>query len=79
MKKWSEMTQAEIDKLKREQCVKCKYLSGERNYGLTRQTCDYIGITGRSRGCSPLECQEKGIFKEWDGKRRRQATMTVNF
>lgn len=39
-------------------------------------TCDYIGRTGHSRRCSPLECTNLGIFKskkgERDGKRKEE-------
>ena len=71
MKKWSEMTDKEVFALKREQCAHCQYFatSGSTN-GMN--TCDYWSIHKHSRGCSPLECKEKGIFLERTGKRRRK-------
>lgn len=35
-------------------------------------TCDYIDIEGHRRGCSPLECKEKGIFTPRQGSRKRK-------
>jgi hypothetical protein len=71
MKKWTEMTQADIDRIKREQCITCEYLSKRKSEGIVASTCDYLLITGSRRGCSPLECKKKGIYKKKTGKRRR--------
>lgn len=65
-KPWEEMTEKEINKLKTDQCSRCAYLSGSIGRSSTfyaNRTCDYIVRKGHSRGCSPLECVEKGIFK----------------
>lgn len=65
-KPWKEMTEKEINKLKTDQCSRCIYLSGSIGRSKTvfaNRTCDYIAHHGHSRGCSPLECVEKGIFK----------------
>ena len=66
IEQWARMTDAEISEHKNNVCVKCHYYSfgsggnnePSRRYGL----CDYILIEGHSRGCSPFECVEKGIF-----------------
>lgn len=65
-KPWKEMTEREINKLKINQCSKCTYLSGNpksRQTVFGNRTCDYIAIEGHCRGCSPLECVKKGVFK----------------
>ena len=64
------MTGAEIKKLKADQCSKCVYYGGmSKNQKET--TCDYLLITGHSRGCSPLECKEKGAFLQGNRTQRR--------
>lgn len=64
MKPWDEMTEKEIIRLKRNQCIKCKYFTRISTDSIAGGTCDYIGIVGHRRGCSPLECVAKGIFKK---------------
>lgn len=62
-KKWSEVTGKEIYRIKQQQCAKCYYFSRAQGDISSGSTCDYILIEGHRRGCSPLQCQEKGIFK----------------
>lgn len=52
-KAWEDLTWAEIDRNYNIQCSKCRYR------GMIGRThcCDYIIITGRSRGCSALGCK----------------------
>ena len=73
-KPWKELTTAEVTALKAKQCTKCKYksfLSGNtKGYEAARITCDYILITGHSRGCDPRDCVEMGIFQP--GKKKCQ-------
>lgn len=62
IKAWEEMTDKEINDLKTNQCKKCMYFSKYNPTAIRWATCDYIFAMGHSRGCSPLECVEKGIF-----------------
>lgn len=79
-KKWSEYTLKEIKKNKKKLCVRCVYCTytGELNVktsNLYNVTCDYIGIEGHSRGCSPMNCKK---FKEKvSGRRRRRSNFTL--
>lgn len=69
-KPWNEMSEKDILRLKRDQCIKCAYLSGQiggNKRASSNRVCDYIAIEGHRRGCSPLECIEKGIFKPKKG------------
>ena len=69
-KPWREVTDAERNKNKKEKCRFCEYanrLTKENDYSVL--TCDYIGITGHSRGCSPIECDK---FKPRTKGRRRK-------
>lgn len=73
MKKWREYTPEEVLKLKREQCSKCAYFSNIAGGAddMARSYCSYIFQNGHSRGCSPFECREIGIFKPKTGRRRK--------
>lgn len=73
MKKgWGKLTETEINRNKKNTCEKCVYFSrgGESNTLGTRH-CEYLLITGHMRGCSPLDCKKKGIFKLRPAGRRR--------
>ena len=62
-KPFIEMTDKEVLKLKREQCVKCVYrlgCTGKAN--IAESICNYMEIMGHRRPCSPTECIEKGVF-----------------
>lgn len=60
-KPWSEMTEEQIDRIRRKRCVKCKYSAGEnertKKRWLRKTTCDYILLTGKRRGVRPDECE----------------------
>lgn len=69
-KKWKDLTREEIDRNYHAQCSKCRY----RGMMGSTPCCDYITITGRSRGCSALGCKrfERG------GRTRLVVGCTVN-
>jgi len=72
MKKWSELTETEINQNKKKHCEKCLYFSrGEDTNATGSRFCEYLLITGHSRGCSPMECKEKEIFAPRPKGRRR--------
>ncbi len=74
-KLWREYTSKEITDNKRKYCVKCVYCTSNieavENSNLSSLTCDYIGIIGHSRGCSPMDCArfEK---KPKNGRRKKR-------
>ena len=76
-KPWGDMSEKEINDLKRRQCVKCQYLSragaNTDKTAVTQLTCDYIAVHGHARGCDPRDCVEKGVFKRRKGARRKRA------
>ena len=75
-KKWGDMSEKEINDLKRRQCVKCQYLSSagaNPDRTVATLTCDYIAVHGHTRGCDPRDCIEKGVFKKRKGARRKRA------
>lgn len=58
---WSDMTEKEIYKIKKEKCKFCEY--GTRNNqgnadSIKSIICDYIGKVGHSRGCRPDKCDK---------------------
>lgn len=72
-KKWSEMTEQEVNSHKRKQCVKCQYLSRQNGKSvISAVPCDYLIVNGHSRGCSPLDCKIFGVFKPVENIRRRR-------
>lgn len=75
-KPWGDMSEKEINDLKRSQCVKCQYLSRagvNMDRTVAAMTCDYIAVHGHTRGCDPRDCIEKGVFKKRKGARRKRA------
>ena len=62
-KAWSEMTEAEVNALKRKQCKKCIYFTKSQTSSVVSGICEYLAMEGHRRGCSPLDCVERGIFK----------------
>ena len=62
MKPWREMTQAEINKTKREKCQHCIYsrkiTTTVCKSSLNNIICYYIAITHNRRGCRPDECDK---------------------
>lgn len=72
-KPWAEMTDKEVYKHKLKQCIKCKYFSHQ--YGkksVVAVPCDYLLITGKRRGCSPLDCVTYGVFERAENRKRRR-------
>lgn len=71
------MSEKEINDLKRRQRVKCQYLSragaNTDRTAVAMLTCDYIAVHGRTRGCDPRDCVEKGVFKKRKRARRKRA------
>lgn len=80
-KRWRDMTEQDILELKRNQCVKCHYFSmgpdGKTEVNNTKGLCDYLSMVGHSRGCSPFDCVENGIFKQKGKKKRKVASPIV--
>ena len=75
-KPWGDMSEKEINDLKRRQCVKCQYLSRAGvnvDRTVAALTCDYIAVHGHTRGCDPRDCIEKGVFKKRKGARQKRA------
>ena len=62
-KLWSEMTERQVNELKEKQCRKCVYFAKSQTSSVASSTCEYLAIEGHRRGCSPLDCVERGIFK----------------
>lgn len=73
-KKWSEMSDSDVVKLRKKQCRYCYYYS--QHDKSVSGTCDYLLITGHRRPCSPLDCEEKRIFTF--KKRRRSRRKALN-
>lgn len=70
-REWCELSEAEVNKFKRKQCVKCYYYSQTTKKDRSSVSiCNYSAITGKNRLCSPLECKEKGFYEELNGRRR---------
>lgn len=56
---WSSYSEAEIRANKEKYCKKCVYrLAGGYGSSNTLLTCDYLAITGKRRGCSPIDCEK---------------------
>lgn len=47
----------------KEHCGGCKYLGTVGGSGTSPKCCDYLLVTGRSRGCSVENCDKKEIGK----------------
>lgn len=60
---WRQYTKKEIDKIKKEKCVKCPYVSGPLGSDKNKVTnwdavtCNYICIAHERRGVRPEDCQ----------------------
>lgn len=61
---WEELTETEVNSIKRKLCTKCAHFSGmgEKNNMLYR-FCNYSENTGKCRLCDPRKCKELGYFK----------------
>lgn len=74
-KKWSEMTEQEINRLKQQQCMKCEYYSRWAGDGVNHATCEYItriyniySVINNVAGLHGLEItdlRDKKTGKEW--------------
>ena len=63
MKRWKDVINKEINHQKKNYCLYCKYSSIIGSSGSKKNVnefngviCDYIGKTGKRRGCSPIGC-----------------------
>lgn len=74
--KWADLTEIEIRNIKLKQCLKCYYFTkrSEKGSVTVDDICDYAGVTGKCRHCSPLECKEKGFFEPKRGRKRKPRT-----
>lgn len=61
LKPWRELTEADIDRIRRTKCIYCKYSAGEDDRTkikwLRRTICEYILITKKRRGVRPELCE----------------------
>ena len=59
---WEELTEPEVNSIKRKLCTKCAHFSGmgEKNNMLYR-FCNYSENTGKCRLCDPRKCKEMCI------------------
>lgn len=58
-KSWREYTEAEIHKNKLKYCAKCRFhIGGCAATKFAETMCNYLGITGHKRGCSPINCKK---------------------
>ena len=73
-KEWKDMSSLEVNAFKREVCWHCEYLGkmDGKISNIDRAACCFSDMEGYRRKCSPIECKEKGIFKQrtYDGRRR---------
>ena len=71
MKPWTEMTDREVNRLKREQCRMCKYHKVSNTNGFS-SWCDYSGMTGQLRKCDPRDCEK---FEQRTSRRNQKYVM----
>lgn len=76
-KRWADMTSMEIYHLKQNQCCRCYYFSLGQGKENVCGTCDYLIVEGHSRGCSPLECVDKGVFRNRPKNHKRKARLKL--
>lgn len=78
LKPWEKMTESEILKIKKDKCQYCRFAirTNTDNNNLGATICDFIGITGHSRGCRPDECDK--FEKSANGKRRKRRGIRIN-
>ena len=79
---WHEYTSAEIAKIKHKKCRKCPYKGSFSSSGGdgTTMCCDYLIITGQSRGCRPelcehyldLDVEKKNAFTQYTPLKKEQ-------
>ena len=75
MKRWKDVKNKEINQQKKNYCLYCKYSSTMGSSGSKGNVnefngviCDYIGKTGKRRGCSPIGCVK---FERRKGRRKK--------
>lgn len=73
-KRWSELTELEINKLKENQCIECRWFSTGTSGYKGSSTCEYGAFHYHSRGCDPRDCVNKGFFEPIIGKKKRRIT-----
>nr|DAK83098.1 MAG TPA: hypothetical protein [Caudoviricetes sp.]DAO07857.1 MAG TPA: hypothetical protein [Caudoviricetes sp.] len=73
-KSWGFLSEAEINVLKKNQCMKCRYFSktSKNNTFLATSVCNYILNKGHSRKCDPRDCIKSGRFEEMAGRRKKR-------
>lgn len=73
-KEWKDMTPLEVNAFKREVCWHCEYLGkmDGKISNIDRAACCFSDMNGFCRLCSPLECKERGFFKQRTYAGRRQ-------
>ena len=78
-KKWAELTEKEINEIKRKQCLNCKWFSRGTGGYKGASTCDYGAEHSHSRGCDPRDCVSEGIFVPLENisKRRKAAWKSI--
>lgn len=78
--RWRSMTDKEILDFKRNICSNCEYLGrteGASTY-IGNTLCMYADIVKHCRHCSPLDCVEKGYFKQRVTKGRRRSVCLLH-
>ena len=77
-KPYRNLTRIEIYRRKQNVCVNCEFFSregvGNSGKNVSNKTCDYLLITGHSRGCDPRDCVSAGIFKKRKKNYKRRRT-----
>lgn len=73
-KPWGLLSEAEINVLKKNQCMKCRHFSktSKNNTFLATSVCNYILNEGHGRKCDPRDCIENGRFKKRIGRRKKR-------
>lgn len=81
-KRWKDVTDKEINLQKKNYCLQCKYSSTMGSSGskgnineFNGVICNYIGKTGKMRGCSPIGCIKFEAIEENDKKRKKKITL----
>lgn len=82
MKRWKDVKNKEINLQKKNYCLYCKYSSTMGSSGSKGNVnefngviCDYIGKTGKRRGCSPIGCIKFEEIAESSKKRNKKIAL----
>ena len=65
IKRWKEMSEREVVELKRNQCMKCVYLSKSSPSSISNATCDYISYCWSFKRLSAYGMRTERNFKAW--------------